>query len=227
MRVVQISDLHLKEFSAFEKSVAKKVNDLQPDILVMTGDYIESGDEVDDLKKFLGLLPSNCPKFAVLGNWDHWSGVKVKDFNQMFSRLRINLLDNSKVSLKPELGSICIIGVDDPTNGWQRLEKAAGNLSDKNFNLFLAHSPNIISDIKNLPIDLMLCGHTHGGQVRIPGIKPFWLPRKAEGYVSGFYQKNGKTMYVNRGIGTSVMPVSFLCRPEITAFNMQAKDQSG
>ena len=225
LRLVQISDLHLKGFSSFEKSVAKKVNELQPDILVMTGDYIESNDKFGELLEFLALLPQGCPKLAVLGNWDHWSGVKVKEFEKAFAGFGIELLDNSKKTLGYKFNHICIVGVDDPTNGWEKLDKAAGHLAERQFNLFLAHSPNIITSIEKLPIDLMLCGHTHGGQVKIPGFKPFWMPSKCEGYVAGFYTRGGKTMYVNRGIGNSVLPIRLGCRPEITVFEIEPKNK--
>jgi len=227
IRLVQISDLHLKKFGGFEKLVAQKVNELEPGLLVMTGDFIEANDKFEELKGFLQLLPSSCPKFAVLGNWDHWSGVKVKEFDRAFAGLGIALLDNSREELKVGSERICLVGVDDPTNGWDKLDKAAAHLSDRQFNLFLAHSPNIISQIRDLPIDLMLCGHTHGGQVRLPGVKPFWLPRKCEGYIAGFYTKNGKTMYVNRGLGNSVVPVRFRCLPEITVFTLKPEERRG
>jgi len=228
VRLVQISDLHLKKFGGFEKQVAQRVNELKPELLVMTGDFIEDNDKFGELEEFLKLLPQACPKLAVLGNWDHWSGVKVKEFDRAFTELGIELLDNSREKLGSEYQHMCIIGVDDPTNGWDKLDKAAEHLSDRQFNLFLAHSPNIITRIRDLPIDLMLCGHTHGGQVRLPGVKPFWLPRKCEGYVAGFYEKNGKTMYVNRGLGNSVVPVRFRCLPEITVFTIKpAKQEPG
>jgi uncharacterized protein len=223
LRVALIADLHLKGFGSYEKKVAGKINELKPDMLVMAGDYIEANDKFDDLLEFLALLPEDCLKFAVLGNWDHWSGIKVKEFNAAFSKLGIELLDNENKVVDSLPGPFCIIGVDDPTNGWDKMDKAFDKVSEKNFNLFLAHSPNVITKVTELPVDLLLCGHTHGGQVRIPGVKPFWLPKKCEGYIAGFYEKDGKHMYVNRGLGNSVVPIRFLCRPEITVFEICGK----
>lgn len=222
-RLVLISDLHLKGFGAYEKKVAGIVSGLKPEMLVMAGDYIEANDHFQGLQEFLAMLPSQCLKFATLGNWDHWSGVKVKEFSAAFSKLGIELLDNENKMIDSLPGPFSIIGVDDPTNGWEKMEKAFDKVSEKNFNLFLAHSPNVISRISEQPVDLLVCGHTHGGQVRVPGIKPFWLPKKCEGYVAGFYEKDGKKMYVNRGLGTSVAPIRFLCRPEITVFEICPK----
>jgi len=226
LRMMLLSDLHLKKFGAYERKILKMAAELRPELLVITGDFIESNDKFPELKSWLAGLPTNCPKFAVLGNWDHWSGVSVMEFDKTFAGYGIKLLDNSRVRLNSEYGNICIIGVDDPTNGWEKPEKAASQISGKEFNLFLAHSPNIISRLKGLPIDLLLCGHTHGGQVRIPGIKPFWLPRRCEGYVAGFYERDGIKMYVSKGLGNSVVPIRFLCRPEITVFEIRAKEQA-
>lgn len=225
-RLVLISDLHLKRFGDYERKVAAMVNGLEPQMLVMAGDYIEANDRFGELLQFLALLPARCPKFAVLGNWDHWSGVKPKDFNTEFARLGISLLDNESRALDSLPGPFCVVGVDDPTNGWERMDKAFAKVSESNFNLFLAHSPNVISNIADRPVDLLLCGHTHGGQVRIPWVKPFWLPKKCEGYEAGFYEKTGKRMYVNRGLGTSVVHVRFRCRPEITVFEILPKQRA-
>jgi len=223
LRMLLIADLHLKEFGSYEKKIAGKINELKPELLVLAGDYIEANDKFDELNEFLALLPSNCLKFAVLGNWDHWSGIKVKEFSSAFSKLGIELLDNENKTLVSLPGPFCIIGVDDPTNGWEKMDKAFAKVSEKNFNLFLAHSPNVITKITELPVDLLVCGHTHGGQVRLPGIKPFWLPKRCEGYIAGFYEKEGRKMYVNRGLGNSVVPIRFLCRPEITVFEICPK----
>jgi uncharacterized protein len=223
LKLALISDLHLNSFGSYEKKVAATLCDLKPELLVMAGDYIEANDKFDELLEFLALLPKNCLKFAVLGNWDHWSGVKPKEWSTAFSKLGIELLDNENQTVNSLPGPLCIIGVDDPTNGWEKMDKAFAGISDKNFNLFLAHSPNVISKIADLPVDLLLCGHTHGGQVRVPGLKPFWLPKKCEGYIAGFYEKDGKHIYVNRGLGNSVIPIRFLCRPEITTFDICPK----
>ncbi len=217
LRLIQISDLHLKEFGPREEGVVKIINDNHPDLILMTGDYLEQKSGMPAFKKFISLLPSSTLKVAVLGNLDHQVGISEPEWAQFFSASGVTLLINSRITLPFGSGQIRIIGFDDPSTGRYDLS-AVKNLSAAEFNLLLAHSPEIYHLVQYRRIDLLLAGHTHGGQVRLPLIPPLWLPRDTRKYSSGFYRKGRVPMYVSRGIGTAILPVRFLCPPEVAIF---------
>jgi len=219
LRVIHLSDLHIKTFGKTEQLIVQKVNQQKPDVIALTGDYVDDSQNLPALKKFLGALPSSALKFAVLGNIDHLIGVQPQEFEKIFSEFGFQLLLNSRVKLQIHSISICVIGFDDPSTGRYDL-RAIENLSRSDFNLLLAHSPEIYHLIQKGKIDLVLSGHTHGGQIHIPGIPAFWLPRDTRKYGTGFYKKGKPVMYVNRGIGTSVLPARFLCPPETAVFDI-------
>lgn len=219
VRVIQISDLHLKKFSTREQRVLKIIDRLKPDIIVLTGDYIEGRFALDSFIKFLSLLPESATKIATMGNIDYIVGIDTKEFEKIFSKYNIKLLLNSDVKLKFGSLKICVIGFEDPSTGRYNLS-AIQDLSPSEFNLLLAHSPEIFQLVKGRGVDLLLAGHTHGGQVRIPLIPAFWLPLDTRRYGTGFYENDGLLMYINRGIGTGYVPIRFLCRPEIAVFDI-------
>ncbi len=214
-RAVQLTDLHVDRYTARHDYVAHAVADLRPDWIFVTGDLLNLPDGLPHLFRFLGRLRQTAPVFITLGNHDHFSGVPIERFQDLASQQDVTLLVNETALVRIGHGELAVIGVDDPSLGLARLPEI-GARTDRRFTLLLAHAPNITDTLQpHHAIDLVLCGHSHGGQWRLPCLPPFWLPPGCQGRASGLYDVGCHRLYVNRGLGWSVLPVRWNCPPEI------------
>ncbi len=230
MRIVQISDIHFQEFSEafYVKHVVEQVNALRPDMVVLTGDYITIGPLPRHLAarwsyKCAELLQAIvCPlRYAVLGNHD--AVVNMAAVIDALVTHHIPVLLNQYVPVERDGKRFWLGGVSDATVGLARVEEAVPPAMIRNGDpvILLAHEPDYVDTVvQHGGVDLMLSGHTHGGQVRIPFMKPHFLPRLGKKYVEGHFQIGPTQLYVNRGIGTVMLPMRFNCRPEITVHTL-------
>jgi predicted MPP superfamily phosphohydrolase len=231
-RLVHITDLHAGPLISFETiaRVVSRANALKPDLIVLTGDYVNHNpayihgclELLDDLKAPAGVL-------GVYGNHDYYTGIDV--MRNGFSKTRISMLSDSRGSAKELKGTLNIIGVDDPVSRWatdaqfQNLAKISALAVPHQFNLLLSHRPSIFKACKDWNVQLTLAGHTHGGQVIVPmiGQRGFSLAGLFVTYTHGLYESEKDPevrMYVNRGIGNIVAPVRLFCRPEIVEITL-------
>lgn len=221
LRVAQLSDLHLRTSKGYFERVTRAVNTLRPDIILLTGDYFEQTRNLEGVLKFLRRLQAPAGIFAVQGNWEYWARLEGENLRRQFTRADVALLINERRDLRVNGLRLSILGVDYPSPADQvsRLVKKA---SSSRINLMLSHVPAFNHQLLGKHIDLILAGHTHGGQVRLPWLPPFYLPRFSGSFVAGFYQAGWAKvpLYVNRGLGTSGLPVRLLCPPEITLFRL-------
>lgn len=236
MRIAQISDFHFVEYTEayFLRRVVDHVNALKPDMVVLTGDFVTYGPvrwpSEEAHKRFaLRHLPECASilegiqsplRYAILGNHDMMvSGRGVCDALVSY---RLPVLRNSAVPLERDgqrvwlvgLGSACAADCD-PSRG---IPSSA--LSDKEKIIVLAHEPDVLPEIAKYGVDLMLSGHTHGGQVRVPFLPPFLLPEFGRQFIQGWFQYGQTKLYVNRGIGAIGIPCRLNCPPEITLFTL-------
>lgn len=224
LKVVQISDIHFGHYfdSAQLKELVHIVNSIQPDVICFTGDLIdEDTNGLSSSTSILSELKANHGKFAVLGNHDYWgNSVEVTEILQLAG---FQVLTNRSGQIINKGAKIRVAGVDDASNGNPDIEKALENVQEEEFILLLSHVPDYADISRNYPIDLQLSGHSHGGQVRIPYLGHIVTPHGAKKYVSGLYQvpDSNLMVYVNRGIGTTIFPIRFSCRPEITVFTLK------
>lgn len=119
---------------------------------------------------------------------------------------------------------IWLIGLDDALAGTPEKQNAFKNIPTNAFKIALYHSPAYFDSLDDQRVDLGLAGHTHGGQIRIPFLAPFWLPEGSGSYVEGWYTRGWNRMYVSRGIGNSILEFRFACRPEISVFYIDPKN---
>jgi uncharacterized protein len=230
-RIVQVSDIHFKEFTEafFVKLVVHEVNGLKPDLVALTGDFVSYGPidkrrsipwfrEVADL-----LAKIQCPqRYAVLGNHD--CIVDEAAALDALTSHGIPVLNNAAIPLERDGKRIWLAGIADALEGKPRpdFEKAipkTARLDDERV-ILLAHEPDILPTAAKHNVDLMLSGHTHGGQVRLPFLPPIHLPPLGRRYIEGYFQLGRTQLYVNRGIGTVDMPFRFNCPPEITVLTL-------
>lgn len=214
-RAVQISDLHLDRYHARHDSVLRTIAGLKPDWIFVTGDLLTVSDGLSHLFRFLAGLRSVAPVFLTLGNHDHYSGVPLHQLAELADRHKLHLLINQVMIVQTGAGELGIIGVDDPSLHRADL-RCIPPAAPGRFTVLLAHAPNILDVVDDRhAVDLILCGHSHGGQWRPPLIPPLWLPYGCRGRTHGHYHRNRHRLYVNRGLGWSLLPLRWSCPPEI------------
>jgi predicted MPP superfamily phosphohydrolase len=219
LTIVQLSDVHIGRCVRMEgvKQLVERVNAMHPDLVVLTGDYVNYHEiEIDHAGEALRGLRAKYGVYAVMGNHDYWT-----DGNRSIEMLRrcgFHVLINEKRKLTIGNASIWLAGFDDIWAGHPDYRKALQGIRYQDICIALAHNPDAILSIRGKPVDLLLTGHTHGGQVRLPFIgaleSPTKLPRK---YAAGLFRFGRTRLYVTRGIGRE-MPIRFLCRPEVPEF---------
>ena len=218
-RAVHLSDLHIDRYHARHDGVIDTVAGQQPDWIFVTGDLLNVPEGIPHLYRFLSGLRAIAPVYIVLGNHDHYSGVSMAQFAQLSEEHRITLLINQHVVIETGVGELAIAGVDDPSLHRADLT-CVPPAAHRRFTLLLAHAPNILDQMESHhEVDLILCGHSHGGQWRIPGVPTFWLPPGCNGRVDGAHSSGAHKLYVNRGMGWSFLPFRWNCEPEIVVID--------
>ena len=225
IKLVQISDLHLQKINYPIVQLIKKINELQPDLILITGDAIDKAQNINLLADFLKQIDINIKKVAILGNWEYWGKVNINALEKIYAENNCTLLINQTQKFSFQNKTISITGVDDLLGGKPDIESALKNYSKSDYHIILNHCPkysDTISQKINLnttPVDFILSGHTHGGQINFFGFAPFVPPGSAN-YVRGWYNNIAPRMYVSKGIGTSIFPVRLGARAEIAIFNL-------
>jgi predicted MPP superfamily phosphohydrolase len=236
LRIVQISDIHMDDYTEpfFLRRVIERVNQLKPDAVFLTGDFVTSGKPPNHFAqeaawKCAGMLKGlECRSlYAALGNHDISSGSAAIE-----SALRgcgITVIKNSYLPIERGSGRLWLAGLDDPLVGHPNLDEAIPERIRGVRNeplVLLCHAPDYATKVLQHPggqaVDLMISGHTHGGQIRLPLIGAVVLPPMGRRFIEGWFQLDRMRLYVNRGIGTIGLPFRLDCPPEITVFNLRA-----
>lgn len=223
---VHLSDLHLDRYLPRHDQVVETVGNLKPDWIFITGDLIDIAEGLPHLFRFLAKLRAIAPVFLTLGNHDHYSGVPVDQFRELADRYKVTLLVNETTFLQTPSGELAIAGVDDPSLHRADL-RCIPSTARNRYTLLLAHAPNILDQLDtHHHVDLILSGHSHGGQWRFRGVPTVWLPPGCSGRLDGHHRKNDHRMFVNRGLGWSMLPLRINCRPEIAVVEWIAESAS-
>ena len=225
--LIQLSDLHLNSIDSKHHRLAERVNSLNPHLVLITGDAIDNRDNLPILDEFLGLISPKILKTAILGNWEWWAKVNIDELFDLYARHNAKLLINSSYKFSIEDLSVTLVGVDDLVGGFPDLAASFAKVEPNDQCIVLAHCPSHFAKItkyaieNDISVQIVLSGHTHGGQVNLFGFVPF-LPQGSGDYLKGWYESQGTKMYVSRGIGMTILPVRFGSRPEAPIFNYYA-----
>ena len=228
-RIVQLSDIHMGSGTNRQRmeSAVTRVNQLQADAIVFTGDFVTREIEpfVDDLRDTLRELKAKDGVFTVPGNHDYWTNINM--IRRIWQDAGVIDLSNRHHTLQRGDAIMHLAGVDDYVVHLADVDKVVREMPSEGAAVLLAHEPDY-ADIsaKTGRFDLQLSGHSHGGQVVIPGIGAPVLPRYGRKYYSGLYQVEGMWQYTNRGLGTIHPRVRFNCRPEITLMTLRSPQKS-
>ena len=223
-RIVQLSDLHNKKFGDNGKKLADKVLKLNPNIVVITGDIIDSNHcnintAIDTVKK----IADTVPVYYVNGN--HELLITQEKQNELYSGLEhcgVIILHDTYTNLKINKDEISLIGLSDDNLFDISLNKILESV-DTDYKILLAHEPQYIEDFSNCDIDLIFSGHAHGGQVRLPFIGGLVAPDQGffPDYTEGVFEKNNTSMIISRGLGNSIIPIRIANRPEIVCVDLK------
>lgn len=223
IRFFQITDLHFNVLRSFHKSIAERINKSRPDLVFITGDSVDSTEKIAALNSFLKLIDPKIKKFAITGNWEYWGNVDLKYLSEVYAENNCELLINETRHLTINDRTINVVGIDDFVGGTADFKAATKNIKDADTTIVLSHCPEhrdiIKTEMSRVPVDLILSGHTHGGQIAFFGWAPF-KPQGSGNYLRGWYNESSPKMYISKGIGTSVLPVRFGSRAEMVEMHI-------
>ncbi|HND29091.1 MAG TPA: metallophosphoesterase [Myxococcota bacterium] len=210
--ILHLSDVHLHEADKDLETLVALIGTLSPDLLVLTGDILMRGWKDAAVDLFLKSLPkARLGSYAVMGNWEYWAGAPERFWEATLARYGIKLLYNQSV----DPGPLQIVGTDDWLAGIPDVERSFRAIDPSRPVLVLTHSPKLFPQLVRPGVRLVLAGHTHGGQVRLPGLGPLFLPKGSGDYPWAWYEQEGVWLFVSRGIGWSVAPVRWRAPPEL------------
>lgn len=232
-RIAQLSDFHISAFMTAEE-IGKYVaiaNRLKPELFVLTGDFVTWDPTTQEaVVEVLSGLKAPLGVYGCLGNHEIYTETE-DSITRLFAARGIPILRQTRVPIRVHADTLNLIGVDYQTVrgkanaeghlGGRYLEGVDQLVDPHTVNVLLSHNPNLFDRAAEVGIDLTLAGHTHGGQVTLDFIHPSLSPgRLITPYVSGWFEKAGAQLYVNRGIGTLTVPIRIGAPPEITVFEL-------
>ncbi len=215
LKIAHLSDLHTYGIGRRERQLLALLEEEKPDLIVVTGDTLGGRGTYEMCRELLSRLRAPLGVWVVRGNWENWRPVRNE--RAFYASAGVNFLLNEA---RPVREGIWLVGLDDPSSGSPNLEAALKDVPTDAFTITLFHSPAYFDQVAGR-CPLVLAGHTHGGQVRIPPLPVLWLPRGAGKYLAGWYRRRSSEMYLTRGIGTSILPIRFLCRPELAIITVE------
>lgn len=223
MKIAHFSDLHLGFHTGAEdaKRLTGIINAERPDLIVFTGDMVDG--PAADMEQAVGPLSAlQAPLGAVsiVGNHDFDDVSRLVSLQE---KAGFTVLRNDNISLRRNGQTIAVAGLDDWLLGMPDPDKALKGIPDHRYTMLLMHEPDYADIAVNYPFDLQLSGHSHGGQIRMPGIGVVFTPPGSKTYIEGLYEvgRSRMPLYVNRGIGMTRLPFRFLCKPELSIITLR------
>lgn len=228
LTIALMSDFHLYPYTQIElvQQAVAMTNELQPDIVALVGDFVlESAESIFELAPALAGINPTYGIFAALGNHDYWTNPLVVE--QGLAQAGISVLKNSGVPIGGGQDLIYLAGMDDGWSGYMDLGAALAARPADLPTVLLMHEPDFADTFAPTgQVAVQLSGHSHGGQVRLPGVGAPVLPTYGEKYDMGLYQVNEMWLYTTRGVGVIGPPVRINCRPEITEITLVGGEQT-
>jgi predicted MPP superfamily phosphohydrolase len=242
-KILQLSDLHSKNFGTDNYKLIKKINNEKPDIIVMTGDMVSRNDTKYDT--FINLAKQLCKSYDtyyIVGNHEQSiSEDKLKALLDKLIEIGVRVLDNEKVTITKGRDSINLYGLwldlryyKDVNNNYskgvalrtEQIETILGNINSNSYNVLLTHNPLYFDTYSKWGADLTFSGHVHGGMIRLPLIGGLLSPERKffPKYDAGKYKVNGKELIVNRGLGIGKLGFRLFNRPEISVITLKKRN---
>lgn len=230
-KIALISDLHYGPYTG-EHEISAAVHDanqLKPDVVFLLGDFVtesligrskDGAKKAEPCAKLLARLEAPYGSFAVLGNHDYATNPEL--VAEALTSHGITLLRNANQVVERHGDRFWLLGLNDAMFGKAALEQAMQGVPASEPKVLLVHEPDFADESSRYGIDVQFSGHSHGGQIRFPGIHPLWLPPLANKYYRGYYRVRNLQLYTNRGIGTVALPFRFCAPPEVTLVTLRS-----
>jgi predicted MPP superfamily phosphohydrolase len=224
IRIAQLSDLHLPANRGAAERTISLIRAERPEIVVLTGDQCETADGIAELSAFANEVRGTVATLAVLGNWDYRGGTVGELARLAYEAAGAILLVNQHVIIQRGGAELAFVGLDDLLGGKPDLGAASSGVPADTPVILLAHEPGPADDPLPAGVPspiLTLAGHTHGGQIRIPGL-PARTPFGSGRFLAGWYRAAWGRLYVSRGIGTADIRARLFCPPEVPIFSLRS-----
>lgn len=230
LTLLQLSDFHASDVVSLdfiERSIRLALDSCEPDLICLTGDYITwKWEQWDEYSSILSPLARKAPTFACIGNHDGgaWAGSSKgyddhASVDQMLANAGVLLLHNGSTTFEHHGRSLNIVGVGDWWADEMEADAAYRSVDRTRPTILLSHNPDTKSLLRAWPWDLMLSGHTHGGQLSLPGIGTPFAPIRDKRYVRGLHRWNDRWLHITKGVG-SLHGMRFNCRPEVSVLTL-------
>ncbi|MCP4109866.1 MAG: hypothetical protein GY749_30830 [Desulfobacteraceae bacterium] len=203
--LVHFSDIHYKGDKPYLTGIVDRINKISPDFVCFTGDFVNEKKYLKEALEIIGQI--RCPMFGIPGNHEYWSKAPFNEISRVFANTGGFWLVNQRIRFRNNLE---IAGIAS-----EKYYPLPGKVTAQK-RLLLAHYPALADTVRPGQFDLILAGHSHGGQVRFPFIGAIKVPYGVGKYEKGLYKTRAGTLYVNPGVGTSGICIRTFCRPEIT-----------
>ncbi len=225
-RLAQISDIHLEDGDMTRDlpDICALVTEQNADAIVVTGDFVTIATMANPADLARGLAPLRAPHgvFGIMGNHDYWGAQRSQWMEEMLKPTPVRLLINQTHVFERGQTRLHLAGYDDFWAGAPDFEGVAARVPAREAAIALGHEPDFAIEVSALnKFGLMLSGHSHGGQIALPGGIPIHVPTYANKFPRGWYEVNGMRLYTNRGLGTVGIPMRFCSRPEISIFTLR------
>ncbi len=222
-RIVFLSDIHHGLFfsKARIRNVVKQANSLKPDLILLGGDYVKGSPiYIEPCFSELKNLHASLGVFGVLGNHDHWQGAELS--RKAMKNSEINSIDNNSLWVTKDNQKIKIGGVGDHCEDVQKLDATVSDVSKTDFVILVSHNPDYAQELKSDKVDLVLSGHTHGGQITFFGLFAYKIPSHyGQKFRTGKVIIDKIQVIISNGIGTVSLPLRFFARPQIVIVELR------
>ncbi len=227
-KIIQVSDLHNKRFGANQQRLIELIKKQEPDIIVVTGDVIDSNrTDVDTAIEFMELAVAIAPIYYITGNHEEWVEPEVKEsLLKQMEQTGTKIMDNKSILIESGGDSFRLMGLAEASLLSNQLSEMTKEFDlEKELIVLLAHEPQYIRQYSMANVDLVLSGHAHGGQFRLPFIGGIVAPDQGilPEYTEGVHKEGDTTMIISRGLGNSVIPLRLFNRPEVVSVELKRR----
>ncbi|MGH7703798.1 MAG: metallophosphoesterase [Gemmatimonadales bacterium] len=222
--IAHLTDTHFyRGIHAAGRAAIDAVRAERPDVVVLIGDMCERREALGEVTEFSQAVRGSLATFATLGNWERAAGIGAREVDAAYRRAGVEFLLNQTPNLSLGGATLHVVGLDDPVLGNPILPAALGTPAPGNAAIWLVHAPAYVDQIPPhiaVAPAMILAGHTHGGQIRIPFVPPL-LPSGCGRFLEGWYRDSFAPLYVSRGVGTADIRARFRCPPEVAFITLR------
>jgi hypothetical protein len=221
IRIAQVTDVHFPGNQIAARAALEHLGRERPEIVVLNGDMTEKLEAAEQVREFAVHARGSLATVAILGNWEYRAGMTGDAARSAYRGTGVDLLINQSRLVTAGSARLALVGLDDVLLGTPDLSSARRGLQNDNVEIWLVHEPvfgDMIPQSGPRPI-MLLAGHTHGGQIRIPLLPPI-KPVGAGRFLEGWYRDTRAPLYVSHGIGTTGIPARFRCPAELPVFTL-------